>query len=449
MFCANFPHKFKFKGKKMLLEFKVSNFRSIAEEQTFSMLPSINNSRAFSTDNNFHKKALKVGAIYGPNGAGKTNFVKAIECLKSLLRDSGKFNSSDKLHIENHVLSEGLANEPTTFDITFTAWGDVWSYYIALHNDKVSAERLTKRNKSPRSQERPIFDRSVEFNHEDLNTYANIMWKQTNPNQLILSKLDQNNDQVTKNAYKWLVYFLRTIRKLEDFPKGPTIDYLLDSSTSKVVLAFLHAANIGVEKFNVSEIEIDPQGEQFKVIKQLLELQGMPKLPDDGHFKSYDIEFLHKSRGKALIPIDLEEESLGTRNLFALTAPILDTLQKGYTLIIDELNQSFHTELQKYILNYFIQNETNPNRAQLIFTTHDTNIMNELERDEIWLCEKHDNGASEYYTLSDLGTIREGGPRKNDAFEKHYLEGRYGGLPDIDHIQSIRNTKKWLENEEL
>jgi len=431
----------------MLLEFKVSNFRSIAEEQTFSMLPSMTKSRSFSTDSHFYPKALKVSAMYGPNGSGKTNFVKAIEFLQKVLRHSGKFNSSDKLKLDQHLLSKELLQKPTTFDIKFSAWGDVWRYYIAIHKNVVISEKLTKRNKAPRSQERTIFDRESKTLHDDLKSYSNVVWKQTNPNQLILSKLDQNNDVVTQKAYEWLVYYLRTIRKLEDFPKGPTIEYLTNSTTSKLVLNFLQAAHIFVDDINVSEIELDENDEKFKIIKQFFELEGMPELPDNGHIKTYDIEFLHKSRNNILTPLNIEEESLGTRNLFALTAPILDTLKEGFTLIIDELNQSFHTELQKFILNHFVQKETNPNRAQLIFTTHDTNIMYALERDEIWLCEKQNNGASEYYSLSDLGTVREGAPRRNDAFEKHYLEGRYGGLPTIDYIQSTRNTKKWLEKE--
>jgi len=417
----------------MLLEFKVSNFRSIAEEQVFTMLPSISKARTHETGNNYYSDALKIAALYGPNGAGKSSFVKAILYLQRLLIQSGKFSSDHQISMDTHLLDSKLADGPTNMEILFSSKGDVWRYSVSVHKGEISSEILKKRNKKARSTERVIFDREKKYRHEDLKTFDNVLWSQTNRNQLLLSKLDQNNEPHTRNAFWWLKYYLRVIRSIKDFPITPTINFCEKQKTPSKVVHFLQSASIPVETLEISESEVDE-----KVISMLKTLMEPDELDGEETFKSNEVIFQHKSRDGQKVPIPLEEQSLGTRQLFALAGPILETLNQGFCLIVDELNHAFHTALQKHILDLFVSNETNSNRAQIIFTSHDTNIMNYLERDEIWLCEKLQNGASDYYSLSDIGTVHSGGARRKEAFEKRYLDGRYGGLPDIDFIESAK-----------
>lgn len=426
----------------MLLELKVTNFRSIAEEQVFSMLPSNARSRNHPTGNNYYPDSLKVAAVYGANGAGKTNFVSALIYLQHLVRMSGKFSSDHKISMEPHVLDKKFKSEPTVIEVLFSSNGDVWRYLVSTLKGEVVSELLSKRNKKPRSTERIIFDRENGLRHDDIKSYDLILKSQTNSNQLFLSKLDQNSDSVTKPAYDWLNFYLRLIRNIKDFPKRPTIDFCEENNGISKVVKFLQASSIAIESLEFTETEFDD--DELTLIKSLLEAHN---LPEGDLRKPPEVYFKLRARSGDTVPLNLSEESLGTQQLFALAGPILHALSQGFCLIIDELNQAFHTELQKHLLDLFISNETNLNHAQIIFTSHDTNLMNYLERDEIWIAQKNDDGASEYHSLSDMGPVRTGGSRRREPFEKRYLEGRYGGLPDIDFIESGKTIVTTISKE--
>ena len=126
--------------------------------------------------------------------------------------------------------------------------------------------------------------------------------------------------------------------------------------------------------------------------------------------------------------MDFDDESDGTQKFFSFAGPWLDTLKKGYVLVIDELHDSLHPNMVKYLVDLFHNKETNPNNAQLIFTTHETSILNQdvFRRDQIWFCEKDDEQATSLYPLTDFS------PRKDrENIELGYLSGRYGALPFI------------------
>ncbi|MCF6293519.1 MAG: ATP-binding protein, partial [Robiginitomaculum sp.] len=266
--------------------------------------------------------------------------------------------------------------------------------------------------------------------------------KRKKPNQLFSAKLDQCNDKETKGACRWIVLGLRPIGNPDGFPRAMTADYCAKPATRKAVVQFLNSVGV-----RVTDILIETEKTTFEgkdtIARMLLKADSEPILAhsEDDSITSYSIQFVNMDRNNKSIAIDFKEESSGTKNLFALAAAIMDSCSHGYTLIVDELNQSFHNSALRQIIKIFKNPETNPSGAQLIFTSHDIHLMSSLERDELWFADKKEDGATELFGLSDFAQIKKGGARREGAFGKQYLEGRYGALPETDILEAIRSLK--------
>lgn len=138
------------------------------------------------------------------------------------------------------------------------------------------------------------------------------------------------------------------------------------------------------------------------------------------------IQTVHKTQDGREVVFDLEDESDGTKRFFSFAGPLMDALDSGYVLAIDELNNSLHPKLIQFLVGLFHNQKTNPKNAQLVFTTHETSILDQsiFRRDQIWFCEKGSDQASTLYPLTAFS------PRKNrENLEANYLAGRYGALP--------------------
>ena len=128
-------------------------------------------------------------------------------------------------------------------------------------------------------------------------------------------------------------------------------------------------------------------------------------------------------------------ESRGTRAWFELIGPVLSALKSGSLLVIDELDASLHPSLSEELIRLFHDPTTNRHGAQLIFTSHDTSLLNHLNRDEVWLTEKNENGATRLGALADFAGER---VRRSQNLERAYLHGRFGALPDVDRTEMLR-----------
>lgn len=430
----------------MLLELKVANFRSIAESQSFSMKPSVGAGQTHRTASFAHPEALKVAAIYGPNGAGKSNLILALAYLSNLLSWNGRISSTDPLPHQPFVLDSELANQPTEIEVTFLRNDKAWRYGVSILPEGIHAEWLFARAFEARSQERRYFERRPDGSYVGpiLHKFRRLLLEMTNSNQLYLSKLDQNNCTEIEDAWVWLTRFLRPVGEISNLPLSVSAANCKDPASKDSITSFLNSTAVSVADIDVT---IEERSSYSKMSDDEFEIfikgskRPIVQIKQDS-MQRYDVNFLHRMRDGDLAPIDLDEQSLGTINLFALAGPILQTLDHGYTLVVDELNQSFHPQALNHIVELFHSNEANPNGAQLIFTSHDVAIMDMLERDEIWFVEKGDDGSSEYYSASDFGPTRQGGARRKQAFGKRYLEGRYGALPDVDLISAIQSILK-------
>ncbi len=429
----------------MLIEFSVENFRSFAEKQTFSMVPAVGSSRIHSLDNNFYPEVLKVSAIYGANGSGKSNLVDGLSYFQHVLRRSAKLNSTDSVAYDPHVLDRYYRHSPSRFEITFFYEKQFWRYGFSVTATQVHEEWLYVRKENPGSRERHLFKRTVDepvFLHASLNRYKKFLNEDMNPNQLLLSKLDQSNAELVKPAFRWLVFYLRPIGRLDSGYQSVTAEKCLEPTSRKAVVECLQSVAIDLMSIHV---DVDRREYSPENLKKMFERNvsntGTFSIVDD-KLVTHDISFIHQSRQKNDVSISLSEESTGTQNLFALAGLLLDALEHGLTFIVDELNQTFHTKALEQIISLFYSDEVNTNGAQLIFTSHDTAIMDMMERDELWLVDKDSNGASKLFSIADFGTIRQGGARRHEAFGRRYLAGRYGALPDIDPIGAISALKK-------
>jgi len=222
--------------------------------------------------------------------------------------------------------------------------------------------------------------------------------------------------------------------------RGSTLNFSFSKFSGDLDVAAQMRELIRIADFGVVDIKAN---EKMVSVNQI---QNMPDkfkellFKDSSEVAERDLKFLHKKfnqKGKEIEnePLDfLTEESAGTQQWFALSAPILDTLNGGKILFIDELDASLHPILSQYLISLFNSKEKNPKNAQLIFTTHDVSLLQEklLRRDQIYFTEKNNEGATQLFSLSDISE------RKGVDFAKRYLEGRYNALPYISDFEDLK-----------
>ena len=393
----------------MILEFSVKNFLSFKEKVTFSMIA---NSNKELNDNYVEiggNKVLKSAAIYGANASGKSNLFKILTLVVLMLRSSNSVDINAKLPLIPFKLDKGSVNKPSEFEIKFILDETRYVYGFIADKDKIYDEYLYY---YPNGRETKIFDRTnineYSYTQKDEKILREIETKNAQ-NKFFLATATNWNFDKTKAAYNFLTNGIGTCNNLEIlknmaykmYETNP--DYLKDFA-----IDFLQKADFNIEDYQISQIDVP--GEFLTAIPEFI----TKTLPDK-----------HKNSDNYL---SIDEESLGTQMIFAFIPFLADSLKNKKVLIIDELDKSLHPFLVQYILEIFNDAEINKNGSQLIFNTHDTNLLdlNILRRDQIWFTEKNsETGESDLYSLSDFSV------RKQENVEKGYMLGRYGAVPFI------------------
>ena len=200
-----------------------------------------------------------------------------------------------------------------------------------------------------------------------------------------------------------------------------------DSTKKELILSFLKAAD-----FNIHDIQVDKEKFDPELLPNDIPDSVKEKIIEELKDKDiFELKTIHKTSSNKLVPLEFKEESDGTQKFFSFAGPWIDALQNGYILVIDELHDNLHPKMVKYLVDLFHNDKSNPKNAQLIFTTHETSILNQdvFRRDQIWFCEKTREQATELYPLTDFS------PRKGrENIEQGYLSGRYGALPFINNF---------------
>ena len=402
----------------MILEFSVKNFLSFKEKVTFSMIA---NSNKELNDNYVEiggNKVLKSAAIYGANASGKSNLFKILTLVVLMLRSSNSVDINAKLPLIPFKLDKGSVNKPSEFEIKFILDETRYVYGFIADKDKIYDEYLYY---YPNGRETKIFDRTnineYSYTQKDEKILREIEAKNAQ-NKFFLATATNWNFDKTKAAYNFLTNGRGTCNNLEIlknmaykmYETNP--DYLKDFA-----IDFLQKADFNIEDYQISQIDVP--GEFLTAIPEFI-TKTLPDKP-----KAYQVLFKHKNSDNYL---SIDEESLGTQMIFAFIPFLADSLKNKKVLIIDELDKSLHPFLVQYIVEIFNDAEINKNGSQLIFNTHDTNLLdlNILRRDQIWFTEKNsETGESDLYSLSDFSV------RKQENVEKGYMLGRYGAVPFI------------------
>ncbi|MBY5200989.1 ATP-binding protein [Citrobacter braakii] len=418
----------------MLIEFSVENYRSIKERQTFSLIANKSNElekNVYNYEGTVNLRVLKSAVIYGANAAGKSNLLLALRTMQRIVIESSSTTQiGETLPVNQFKLSTETINKPTEFEIIFIADGTRYQYGLSATKEQIIEEWLFA---YPKGRAQKWFIRAWNEDQSDYNwefgssfTGEKQIWqKSTRNNALFLSTAVQLNSEQLKPIFTWFQKNLK-MSGVSGWRNTYSANRCTEDYKSEI-LNFLKAADIGINDINVKKEKVDIT-ELPDDMPEELKKAIVSELKDK---ERYEISTFHFNDQGDTVRFNLAEESHGTRKLFALSGPWLDALEKGNILCIDELHDALHPKLVAYLASLFNSKEINKSGAQLIFTTHETSIMNQsiFRRDQIWFCEKNKESETNIFPLTDYS------PRKGrENLEASYLDGRYGALPYINKI---------------
>ena len=451
----------------MLIEFSVGNYLSIKEAITFSMLASNavkeleNSSEGVNNvfwDKSNKNKYLKSAVVYGANGSGKSNLLSAIGFYrKFILSSSNDRQADDEIMTIPFLLSTETENKPSSFEMVFVIDAIRFRYGFEATKKIITAEWLFVFDTENSNKESTYFTRenqNIKVSNKNFKEGKGLE-NNTRPNALFLSTVAQLNGEVSNKIQNWLKANINVISGLEDATTAYTIGRFQDQEEfRKKIINFFKLTNLGIEDIKIEEPVLDnlskilPQKREDEKIASLIqELQKELKdrMKKGGDAREISINAFHKKFDEAnklidTIALDFELESKGTQKLFGLLGPWFDTLEKGKILIVDELDSRLHTKLTTELLKIF-QSGINTKNAQLIFASHDTNLLrNDLfRRDQIWFTEKDNSGSTDLYSLVEYKINQATSVRNDASFEKDYLIGKYGAIPYFGNIPKFLN----------
>jgi uncharacterized protein len=421
----------------MLVEFRVSNFRSLRDEQVLSLVASkdrhLQDSNTISTSVNAVPALLRSAVVYGANASGKSNVVKALQYMRAVILESATLQPSQEFQVRPFRLDEHSASQPIEFEVTFLFGGVRYQYSFAMNAKRILREHLLvyKAFKPQRWFERYFDERTGKDIYEfsaNLKGPKHVWENATRANSLFLSMAVQLNSDSLRTVYDWFVESLVIVNEQSPLNAQDSIQMLKNVDGRKRICEFLTAADISIADIDVVTQKVPGQQIHFDMVA------GKTEITNE-EVENQELLFSHiTEKGRAVF--DLIDESNGTRNLLFIAGPVLEVLKKGQTLIIDELDTSLHTLLVRELVRLFHQPDINTGGAQLIFTTHDTSLLdatNLFRRDQIWFVEKDRDQASSLVPLSEFST------RKNEALERGYLTGRFGGIPFLNHDFGLKH----------
>ncbi len=439
----------------MLIEFSVGNYKSFKEKVTFSMVAAnqvskdkdADTSNVFAIDDDLC--LLKSAAIYGANASGKSNLAVALSFMKWFMVNSSKeTQSTDDINVEPFRLSTATEKEPSFFEIVFLLESERYRYGFEVTTSRVFSEWLYYY--VPQKGEEKLFERSPDLIDPTKVYGADGIQKRTRRNALFLSVSAQFNVEIAEKILEWLTSKLKVVSGLNDIGyEGYTAQCLLENENNNrdEILALIKRLDVGISDIQVEQTDFTAvtsgslPGNVSEALKDVLVNSSRKSLVFKvSAGKKPIVQTKHRKFTEEGEYISDEmfalevQESEGTQKIFALAGPLVDTLKHGKTLIIDEFDARLHPLISRAIVSLFNSNDTNPSNAQLVFMTHDTNLLDNLlfRRDQIWFTEKDRFGATDLYSLAEYE-----GVRNDRTYEKDYMKGRYGGVPYISGLGRI------------
>jgi hypothetical protein len=419
----------------MILEIRLSNFYSIKEEVVLDLRAgNIKNKKADElTANTFFfedTQILKSVALYGANASGKSNIIRAVQFCISMIINSHLHNENDLFNFKRFKF-DGYEKKPSNFFIRFVTGNIEYEYSFSLSRTEIITESLYF---IPKGRKAKIFWRDERNGNEKNKVYSfgtsikkpMQVADNTSRKTLWLSRASQMDRSLAKELYR---FFSEKFVLYHDFYSIP-----IEQSLSKNKLSLLKALQIA--DHDITDIQIKKEPRISKNINANISTNEVSI--DEVKRDFYVITTFHKSNPNISFNFN-QEESGGTRVLFYLMMTILDVIQHNKILLLDEIETSLHSKIVEYIISLFHAGKN----AQLIYTTHNTNLLdlNKLRKDQIYFVNKKPDASTELYSLFDFKDFRE----TMDA-EKAYLQGRFNAIPYID--DSPYNIKSLFTDEE-
>lgn len=427
----------------MLIEFTAENFLSFKDSATLSLVAS--KGKEFPEHVMYYQPTfaarakslpvLKSSALYGANAGGKTNFLKAMAFMRYwVLQSSKESQASEPIPLTPFLLAHENAAAPSTFEVVFVHDGVRYRYGFAADSKQVHMEWLFA---APKGREAKYFIRNEgEFTFGSGFGRPHSLVDKTRENALFLSVAAQFNHTVSKKLLCWFADWQVYTADTGAFPKF-SFDRLASVDKRQRMLQFLQLADDTIVDLEVEDVDVHEAKLPRALREQLA--QDIEHNKEQGRSlqvqKLVSYHYMYDATGaqKELVPFDFQYESKGTRKFFELAGCILQALDHGTPLVVDELECSLHPQMTRFVLELFHDPDVNTHNAQLVFATHDVSLFSRrfFRRDQLWMVRKNEPGASELYALSDFQV------RSDASYDKDYMEGRYGAIPVLAEPRSV------------
>ena len=410
----------------MLIQFNFKNFKGFKEETSLDMTAAtLLQEHPYNLIIGKEESYIKVAAIYGANGSGKSSIVQAFDFMRKWVLTSFKKESEKKgIPVKRFAFDNTSRNKTAEFEVFFMHNSNEYQYGFTVDNKKVHEEWLYKRDFRGKGKYKTLFERSGDkIECSNLLKGAEALSEFVEESTLFLSMIASAKINYAKDVFHW---FIAT--EVIDFG-----DIILELVMNKMLPANIEDENYlsGIRDF-LKSVDINIDG---------IRVEKKKNFDDEYEYKIYS-KHLSKDK-KTPYEIPFTEESSGTQKMFALYTYIVNAMNNGDTLIVDELDAKLHPLLLRYIINMFHNEDINKNGAQLVYTTHDNYTLSReiFRRDQVWFVEKDENAVSELYSLSELKLDDNKKVRNDATYNKQYLLGRYGAVPILKGFDMLGNKQ--------
>jgi len=416
----------------MLIEFTVGNFLSFDTKRTLSFKAAAISDLDYTFDAGRYK-LLPSAVVYGANSSGKSNLLKALATMRNVLLQSVRLNDKDPLDYKPFLLAENSANEPTFFEVEFLLENKKIRYGYEYNQTKIVSEWLFE---TTVKAEKPLFVRSQDgIGINDYFKEGQGKEEATNDNRLFVSLVAQLGGETSKKIIEWFNQCNLISGLSNEGYQGFTISMIQKKLNGyEQALQLFRKLQLGFNDIVTRETTIVTDLMKDQVADPLKEI--VKDIDGKMFLLLKTLHNKYNSVGQIIDTVFFDknnQESEGTKKIIDLTGPVFDTLLGGKLLLIDELDAKLHPLLTREIVSLFNNRETNPNHAQLLFATHDTNLLSTdlFRRDQVWFTEKDGVEQTDLYNLVEF-RLPDGSKVRNDSnLERNYIRGRYGAIPYI------------------
>ena len=402
-----------------------------------------------ATSNSEHKESLitvgnynllPLAVMYGANSSGKSNVIKAFMFFKYMIIESIKNDRDSKLTYDSFQLDETTKDSPLFFEMQFIIDNKTYRYGFESNDKGILAEWLFEKGNR---KENLLFDIengkiTIDEKHfSEAKGFNNIYLG----NKLFLPLVEQQSKKANKSKkiMRWFKMSLNTISGINERGyEGFTLEMLGKRQKDySLAINFFKKLELGFSDYKIEKHKAADLKKELAQKENNYTSEELSKIPDDAimvnTFTQHSVALKNGNTKTEFFEED-NMESEGTKKIISLSGPIFDTLKDGNVIIIDELDAKLHPFITREIVKLFTNKDTNPNGAQLIFATHDTNLLDLsiLRRDEIWFTEKDKAESTDLYSLAEFKQPDGSKIRKDASLEKNYINGRYGAIPFIN-----------------